>query len=212
MHISGKKRALILTGVLIAAAASSFAAVASGAKGQHAEVRGAAAKATLDRQLTLARDATVKYATNVALARRNGYRVITRNVPGVGFRFMNPAVRGFDVRKPPILVYEHRGQRWQLGAIEWVFTSKPTRPPFPGVSYARLRAGCHYTDGTFVPADDRAGCPGSAPKTEAAFGFWHPRLFTVKVWLWSANPSGLFARTNPSLDYVNPLVAAYSAR
>ena len=38
-------------------------------------------------------------------------------------------LQGFDVRKPPILVYERRGSRWQLGALEWVFTSKPAKPP-----------------------------------------------------------------------------------
>jgi hypothetical protein len=34
----------------------------------------------------------------------------------------------------------------------------------------------------------------------------------MNVWLWSANPDGLFARTNPTVDYVNPLAAAYAAR
>jgi hypothetical protein len=29
------------------------------------------------------------------------------------------AVQGFDVTKPPILVYERHGHRWQLGALEW---------------------------------------------------------------------------------------------
>jgi hypothetical protein len=137
--------------------------------------------------------------------------MIARDVPGLGFRFMNAAVRGFDVRKPPILVYEHHGRTWQLGAVEWVFTSKPTRPPLPGASYGSFRAGCHYTDGTFVPSGDRAGCPGSAPRTGAPFGFWHPRLVTMNLWLWSANPDGLFAKANPTVDYENPLVAAYAA-
>jgi hypothetical protein len=212
MHISRTRSTFILAVALAAAAVSTSAITANGATGRHAKHTDAGAEAVLDRQLTLARNATVKYATNLALARRSGYRIITRNVPGLGFRFMNVAVDGFDVRKPTILVYEHRGQGWQLGALEWVFTSKPTRPPLPGAGYSSLRAGCHYTDGTFVPAGDRAGCPTSAPKTEAAFSFWHPRLVTMNVWLWSANPDGLFAKTNPSVDYENPLLAAYAAK
>jgi len=202
----------MLAGALVAAAVSSFTVTANGATGRDAKHTDAHSQAALDRQLTLARDATVKYATNLAAARRSGYRIITHNVPGLGFRFMNAAVQGFDVRKPPILVYEHRGQTWQLGAIEWVFASKPAQPPLPGASYGSFRAGCHYTDGTFVPAGDRAACPKSAPGTEAAFSFWHPRLITMNVWLWSANPAGLFAKTNPTVDYENPLVAAYAAR
>ena len=38
----------------------------------------------------------------------------------MGYHFINPSVKGFDVRKPPILVYE-RTAHWQLGALEWVF-------------------------------------------------------------------------------------------
>jgi hypothetical protein len=133
-------------------------------------------------------------------------------VPAVGVRFMNSAVQGFDVRRPAILVYEHRASGWQLGAVGWVFASKPAQPPLPGARYGSFRAGCHYIDGTFVPADDRAGCPESAPRTEAAFSFWRPRLVTMNAWLWSANPRGLFATTNPAVDYENPLLAAYSPR
>jgi hypothetical protein len=210
LHTSKKKSTLILAGLVIATAATSFAATASSAAGRHTKDTGAGAQATLDRQLALARNATVKYVTNLGLAKRSGYRIITHDVPGVGYRFMNAAVRGFDVRKPAILVYERRGSGWQLGAVEWVLTSKPTEPPLPGASYGSFRAGCQYTDGTFAPSDDRAGCPASAPRTGAAFRFWHRRLVTLNVWLWSANPNGLFASTNPASEYENPLVAAYS--
>jgi hypothetical protein len=209
LNISQTRSTFIPAAVLVAAAASSFAVTANGATGRHTA---AGTQASLDRQLSLARSATVKYATGIALARRSGYRIITRNVPGLGFRFMKAAVSGFDVRRPAILVYEHRGQSWQLGALEWVFRSRPTTPPLPGARYGSFRAGCHYADGTFVPAGERAGCPGSAPRTGAPFTLWHPRLVTMNVWLWSANPDGLFAKTNPAVDYVNPLAAAYASR
>ena len=166
----------------------------------------------LTTSLALARLATAKYVNDLSLANKNGYTIITKMIPSMGYHYMNPKITGFDVQKPPILVYEHQGSSWQLGAIEWVFASKPAQPPLPGASYGSFRAGCHYTDGTFVPAGDRAACPKSAPGTEAAFSFWHPRLITMNVWLWSANPAGLFAKTNPTVDYENPLVAAYAAR
>ena len=42
-----------------------------------------------------ARLATAKYATNLALAKADGYQIITRMFPGMGYHFMNPAVKGF---------------------------------------------------------------------------------------------------------------------
>jgi hypothetical protein len=115
----------------------------------------------------------------------------------MGLHYMNPNVKGFDVRKPPILVYEKNGSSYQLGAIEWVFTSKPAKPPLPGATYGSFGAGCHYKDGTFVPADAQSSCPTKNPQTGSAFNFWHPLLITLHLWLWYPNPSGLFSSLNP---------------
>jgi hypothetical protein len=153
--------------------------------------------ATLVAQLADARLATAKYVTNLQLAKADGYQIITRMIPNMGYHFMNASVKGFSVKKPPILVYEHRGSSWQLGALEWVYTAKPARPPFAGAKYGTFGAGCHYVDGTFAPADAQASCPTTSPQTGAAFSFWHPLLITLHVWLWYPNPSGLFASTNP---------------
>lgn len=157
----------------------------------------------LVRQLALAREATAKYVSNLALAKKNGYRIITKMIPDMGYHFMNPGVKGFDVRRPPILVYEHRGSSWQLAALEWVYTAKPAKAPLPGARYGSFGAGCHYVDGTFVPAQTQDACPKTDPQTGAAFSFWHPLLITLHVWLWYPNPSGLYASTNP-------LVSAYN--
>ncbi|HVV59878.1 MAG TPA: hypothetical protein VHC45_16065 [Gaiellaceae bacterium] len=148
-------------------------------------------------QLARARAATAEYADDLARAKADGYRIITPMIPNMGYHFMNPKVQGFDVRKPQILVYEHQGTRWQLGALEWVFTKKPAQAPLPGARYGSFGAGCHYTDGTFVPETSQAACPATSPETKAAFTFWHPTLITMHVWLWYPNPSGLFASTNP---------------
>jgi len=39
-------------------------------------------------------------------------------IPDMGWHFLNPAIHGFDVTKPPILVYERHGNSWQLAAFE----------------------------------------------------------------------------------------------
>ena len=154
--------------------------------------------------IVAARLATGKYVTNLGRAKAAGYRIITRMIPEMGYHFMNPAVTGFDVRKPPILVYEHRGTSWQLGALEWVFTSIPAKPPLPGARYGVFGAACHYVDGTFVFADAQSMCAAKSPKTGARFSFWHPRLVTLHFWIWYPNPSGIYMGTNP-------LVAPFNA-
>jgi hypothetical protein len=164
---------------------------------QLTSARGSAVSAVLVRQLALARMATAKYVSDLKRAKADGYVIITKMIPNMGYHFLNPKVKGFDVRKPAILVYEHQGTRWQLGALEWVYTSKPAKPPLPGAKYGTFGAGCHYLDGTYVPAETQDTCPKASPQTGAKFAFWHPLLFTMHVWLWYPNPSGLFAGTNP---------------
>ena len=150
-----------------------------------------------------ARQATAKYSTNLALAKAGGYFIITKMMPSMGYHFLNPKVTGFDVRKPPILVYEHVGGRWQLGALEWVFTSVPKTPPLPNATYGFFPAACHYADGTFVPDTKASTCPKTAPGSHAKFTFWHPDLITMHVWIWYPNPAGLYSSTNPDIAPFN---------
>ena len=96
-------------------------------------------------QLARSRLATARYATNLHAAKADGYQIITRMIPDMGWHFLNPTIQGFDVTKPPILVYERHGRSWQLGALEWVFPEKPATPPLPGATYGSFAAACHYT-------------------------------------------------------------------
>ena len=148
-------------------------------------------------QLARARLATARYATNLQAAKADGYQIITRMIPDMGWHFLNPTIQGFDVTKPPILVYEHHRRAWQLAAFEWVFPTQPATPPLPGATYGSFPAACHYRDGTFVPAPSQADCPTRSPQTGAAFNFWHPDLVTLHLWLWYPNPDGLYNGTNP---------------
>jgi len=157
----------------------------------------AAASTDLTEQLAAARLATAKYATNLGKARADGYEIITPMMPNMGIHFLNPHVRGFNIRRPQILVYEHSGHQWQLGALEWVFTSMPKTPPLQNATFGSFPAACHYQDGTFIADENSKTCSKTNPRTGSTFSFWHPDLFTMHVWIWYPNPAGLYSSTNP---------------
>jgi hypothetical protein len=187
--------------VLVTAAAS------PAASGGHVHGRSAASAGATSRQLAAelarARLSTAKYVTNLARAKADGYGIITRMIPDMGYHFLNPRVTGFDVRRPPILVYAKRGTQWQLVAFEWVFPEKPKTPPLPGATYGSFGAACHYRDGTFVFRASQDACAPKSPQTGAAFGFWHPDLVTLHAWAWYPNPDGIYSGTNPLMRPFN---------
>ena len=121
----------------------------------------------------------------------------------MGWHFLNPKITGVDASKPPILVYVKRGKAWQLVAFEWVFPSKPAKPPLPGATYGSFAAACHYVDGTFVAAAAEADCAKTSPESGAAFGFWHPDFVTMHLWAWYPNPDGFYAGMNPLMRPFN---------
>ena len=163
----------------------------------------AVANPGLTKQLAEARQATAKYATNLAKAKADGYMVITPMMPNMGIHYLNPGIKGFDIRKPDILVYEHVGNGFQLGALEWVFTSMPKTPTLPNATYGFFPAACHFKDGTFIPDENSKTCPKRNPKTGSKFTFWHPDLTTMHVWIWYPNPAGLYSSTNPLVSPFN---------
>jgi hypothetical protein len=114
-----------------------------------------------------------------------------------------PQPGGFDVGRPPILVYVRRGEGWQLVAVEWVFPKQPATAPLRGARYGSFGAACHYADGSFVMADAEAQCARTNPKSGASFGFWHPPLVTLHLWIWYPNPDGVFGEFNPYLTPFN---------
>jgi hypothetical protein len=181
----------------LALTAISLASAGNGGSSESAAAAPAKAQSRLAAQLALARVATAKYATNLGRAKADGYGIITHMIPSMGWHFLNPKVSGFDVRKPPILVYLRRGASWQLGALEWVFPKLPTKAPIQGAKYGVFGAACHYVDGTFVFADAQSKCAATSPQTGAKFNFWHPELVTLHIWLWYPNPAGLYSGTNP---------------
>jgi hypothetical protein len=199
-----------LIALIVASALSVTVAVTASASGttttHHRSVVAAAAAASHSRlasDVLAARLATARYATSLARAKADGYEIITRMIPNMGYHFLNPKVTGFDIHKPAILVYERRGRAWQLGALEWVFTSMPARPPLPGAKYGVFGAACHYIDGTFVFQDNQSKCPTKSPQTRAKFNFWHPRLITLHFWIWYPNSAGIYSGLNPFVNGFN---------
>jgi len=192
-------RKLIAVVVVVLATGTTAALAAPGTIRHH----GRASTTPLAQSLAAARLATAKYATDLNRAKADGYQIITQMIPGMGFHYLNPKITGFDVTRPAILVYLKRGSAYQLGALEWVFTSKPAKPPLPGAKYGAFGAACHYADGTFTPAASQDECPETSPQSGAAFGFWHPNLVTLHVWLWYPNPSGIYSGTNPLVTPFN---------
>ena len=183
-----------------------LAAVASAGPTVHRHdmaTMGGTTSQALAARLADARLATAKYATNLALAKKQGYGVITQMIPDMGWHFMNPKITGFDVEKPAILVYGKRGARWQLVAFEWVFPKKPAKAPLPGATYGSFGAACHYKDGTFVFQADQNACAAKSPQSGSAFNFWHPDLVTLHVWAWYPNPAGVFSGMNPLMRPFN---------
>jgi hypothetical protein len=213
-----RRIAIVLTLAAVAAGLATWATAATNRSGPAAQagmqmdasmhmalgMQMQAVPAALATKLAAARLATAKYVTDLARAKADGYAAqITPMMPDMGIHFLNPKVKGFDVTKPPILVYEKRGSRWQLGAFEWVFPAKPKAPPLPGATYGSFGAACHYVDGEFVFQADQNACAKTSPKSGAAFGFWHPDFVTLHVWLWYPNPDGIYASTNPLVHPFN---------
>ena len=198
------RRPTILILALVAATTSVALATAAPPAHRHdMAAMGGTTSQALASQLADARVATAKYATNLALAKKQGYGVITQMIPDMGWHFMNPKITGFDVEKPAILVYGKRGARWQLVAFEWVFPKKPAKAPLPGATYGSFGAACHYKDGTFVFQDDQNACAAKSPQSGSAFNFWHPDLVTLHVWAWYPNPAGVFSGMNPLMRPFN---------
>ena len=201
-------RRIAISTALVVAAISGLVAVAAsasrtGSRQPARRVVAVTSQSRLTSDVMAARLATARYATNLERAKADGYQIITRMIPNMGYHFLNAKVTGFDVRKPAILVYEHRGAGWQLGALEWVFTSMPAHPPLPGAKYGVFGAACHYTDGTFVFQNDQSKCAAKSPQTRAKFSFWHPRLITLHFWVWYPNSAGIYSGLNPLVNGFN---------
>jgi hypothetical protein len=197
-------------------AARSFASQTAAPAAAHQQTASApSASATDSRDLAArlarARLATARYTTSLDNAKADGYQIITRMIPGMGWHFLDPTIKGFDARKPAILVYERHGRSWQLGALEWVFSAKPASPPLPGATYGPFGAACTTAAAPSCSPASRS-CAPSAARDRCAVHFWHPDLATLHVWVWYPKPGRPLQRHQPSGPTLQPRLDHASIR
>ena len=154
-------------------------------------------------QLALGRLATAKYATNLALAKRNGYGVITQMIPDMGWHFMNPKITTFDITQAA----DPRVRQARLDvAARRVRVGLPEEAGEGAAAGGdvRLVRGGLPLQGRHVRVP---GEPGVVRPEEPAVGrgvqLLAPDLVTLHVWLWYPNPDGVFAGMNPLMTPFN---------
>jgi hypothetical protein len=86
----------------------------------------------------------------------------------------NPAL---DPRTPEALVYEPRGKKLQLVALEYIVMAEAWTQPAPPAMFGRTF--------DYVPAGNRYGLPA----------FW-----ALHAWIWKRNPTGTVMAWNPKVD------------
>jgi hypothetical protein len=138
------------------------------------------------KQVEIVRKATERYR-DVRVARRAGYEPAGECVAGpdggMGIHYGNARLLAdpkLSIRKPEILVYEPRGERRRLVAVEYF------RPD---------------ADGRLDTDDDRPylfgrGFDGPMEGHEPGM----PVHYDLHAWVWKHNPAGTFAQYNPRVS------------
>lgn len=156
------------------------------------------------RQVYEIRLATEKYR-DIEKAEADGYFRFTGYIPNMGYQFANPKrFSGFDLRRPPILIYDERDGRFDLTGVMFVGgldRSPGSVLPFKGAEFMKHPMMCHYQDGTNLNLERAEQCPQEHPLTQAPLVFWHPDLWMMSAWVWYPNPNGLFSLYNPLLNF-----------
>jgi hypothetical protein len=153
----------------------------------------------LAKRIAEIRDATAPFQ-DPAAARAAGYVQASGSLPLLGYRFADPAVTTFAFERPAALLYVKQGERWQLVGVEYAVAGegRPAAEPFPGIRWTWEPAVCRYADWHELQEPARDRCPPTHPEG-AALAAWRPAYWSIRVWAWYPNPSGMFARVNPLL-------------
>ena len=104
-----------------------------------------------------------------------------RYAPGaMGVHFLNMGNVGptLDPAKPQVLIYEPQGDKLKLVAAEWFVPSELAKEKAPSIFGQEL------------------GGPMEGHKPLMPEGLHH---YDLHVWLWKANPEGIFSPTNPAV-------------
>ncbi|HYB72475.1 MAG TPA: hypothetical protein VED18_03820 [Candidatus Sulfotelmatobacter sp.] len=153
----------------------------------------------LAKRIAEIRDATARFQ-DPAAARAAGYVQASGNLPLLGYRFAQPGITAVAFDRPAALFYLKQGERWQLAGVEYAVAGegRPAVEPFPGIRWTWEPAVCRYADWHELQERARDRCPATHPEG-AALAAWQPAYWSIRVWVWYPNPSGMFARVNPLL-------------
>jgi len=139
-----------------------------------------------EKQIEIVRKSTERFR-DVRVARRAGYEPAAECVAGpdggMGIHYANARLAAdpkLSIRKPEILVYEPRGERRRLVAVEYF------RPD---------------ADGRLDTDEDRPylfgrGFDGPMEGHEPGM----PVHYDLHAWVWKHNPAGTFAQYNPRVS------------
>lgn len=171
---------------------------AGGAPVSYAELKNTVS--LLDR----ARQATAKYQ-DVHVAEAEGYHPVGGDLPGMGVHFvLTLEPNGFDIEKPPILLYEKNASApggYVLVGVSYLWNSaegpdgQPIDPPFP-----KALAHWHRHDNICVlpHLENPHGLTESQCREQGGH-YIAKSQWLVHVWIWKDNPAGVFSAENPAL-------------
>jgi hypothetical protein len=162
-------------------------------------------KATVD-ALEQARAATDKFR-DVSLAEAEGYQQYGPYVRGQGFHFVNTrrARAGFNVERPPILLYEKdetAPQGLRLVGVSYLIAAEtgpngqPVSPPFPAAlaAWHKHHAICLFADRSIRMHLQDSECRQNGGR------FIAETDWMVHAWIWKDSPAGVFSPTNPDVQ------------
>jgi hypothetical protein len=173
---------VLVIGLTAATAAVAIAHPPNG--GDHSD--GSHKASSVRHELQIVRRATERFR-DVRVARRAGYEPAAECVAGpdggMGIHYSNPQLiedPRLQIRRPEILVYEPRGERRRLVAVEYYRTD---------------------ADGRLDTDDDRPylfgrGFDGPMEGHEPGM----PVHYDLHAWVWKRNPDGVFAMFNPRVS------------
>ena len=159
-------------------AVSAVALLGVGAVALTAAVWAGEAKPLESSDLQAAKSASARFHSLVQ-AKRAGYLRESPCIPGEGFHYGKPSLLADDVldpRRPDLLLYELKPNgKLRLVGVEYFIAADAVaeRPSLFGQAFDGPMAG-HF--------------PGQ------------PSHYELHVWLWEANPNGMFAFPNPNVN------------
>ena len=155
-------------------------------------------------QLDRIKSATERYR-NFDLARINGYKQSTEQIPNMGAHFLNTSlvIDGvFDPEKPEILLYAKNDQdNWELVGISFVQPINLVGFDHPDIFEGPLdNWHVHYE---LCTGDKIRSHSSTQQECIDDGGVWVPAYgWMIHAWVWVDNPMGVFSMWNPNVPPV----------